>query len=228
MSGLLVSQSQHDRGRCRRPLSGGPLTDRIFSRANRSVGPRRNRPPGQIGNSAARLSCGDMPPGKRRRLGPLNPHSKVMESSNQLGHFINALKQSLNTTKTTHIRHSHKPPKVQHMTTTCTTRQDFPTPEEYCSTKGAAQADAQKTARLTTDEAERHTSAIHVQARPCELHPTRRSVWRVAMASAPFLRPLVAPSWRRCCTGECPFSGEVDKDRTYGHYPSGPPAIRTS
>jgi hypothetical protein len=83
------------------------------------------------------VAYSDMPPGKRCRLGPLNPHSKVMESSNQLGHFINALKQSLNTTQTTHIRHSHKPPKVQHMTTTCTTRQDFPTPEEYCSTKGA-------------------------------------------------------------------------------------------
>ena len=55
------------------------------------------------------------------------------------------------------------------------------------------QADAQKTARLTTDEAERHTSAIHVQARPCELNPSRRSIGRVAMASAPFLRPLVAP-----------------------------------
>ena len=88
------------------------------------------------------------------------------------------------------------------------------------------QADAQKTARLTTDEAERHTSAIHVQARPCELNPSRRSIGRVAMASAPFLRPLVAPSWRRCCTGECPFSGEVDTQS--GHYPSGPPAIRTS
>ena len=108
-----MSQSQHDRGRCRRPLSGGPLTDRILSRANRSVGPRRNRPPGQIGNGAARLSCDDMPPGKRCRLGPLNPHSKVMEVSNLLGHFINALKQSLNTTKTTHIRHSHNPPEVQ-------------------------------------------------------------------------------------------------------------------
>lgn len=129
-------QSQHDRRRCRRPLSGAPLTDRILSGANRSVGPRRNRPPDQVGNGAARLSCGDMPPGKRRRLGPLNPHSKVMEVSNQLGHFINALKQSLNTTKTTHIRHSHKPPEVQHSASTCTTRQDFPTPEEYCSTKG--------------------------------------------------------------------------------------------
>jgi hypothetical protein len=137
VSGLLVAaQSQHDRRRCRRPLSGAPLTDRILSRANHSAGPRRNRPPGQIGNGTARLSCGDMPPGKRCRLGPLNPHSKVMEFSNQLGHFINALKQSLITTKTTHIRHSHKPPEVQHIESTCTTRQDFPTPEEYCSTKG--------------------------------------------------------------------------------------------
>jgi hypothetical protein len=131
-----VAQSPHDRRRCRRPLSGAPLTDRILSSANRSARPRRNRPPGPIGNGAARVSCGDTPPGKRCRLGPLNPHSKVMEVSNQLGHFINALKQSLNTTKTTHIRHSHKPPEVQHIATTCTTRQGFPTPEEYCSTKG--------------------------------------------------------------------------------------------
>lgn len=100
--------NQHDRRRFRRSLSGAPLTNRILSCANRSVGPRRNRPPGPIGNNAARPSCGDMPPGKRSHLGPLNPHSKVMEFSNQLGHFINALKQSLNTTKTTHIRHSHK------------------------------------------------------------------------------------------------------------------------
>ena len=172
MSGLLVSQSQYDRGRCRRPLSGGPLTDRILSRANRSVGPRRNRPPGQVGNSAARLSCGDMPPGKRRRLGPLNPHSKVMESSNQLGHFINALKQSLNTTQTTHIRHSHKPPKVQHMTTTCTTRQDFPTPEEYCSTKGAGKPMRKRPQGL----------------RPTRLNGTRaRSMYRLGHVSS--IRP---------------------------------------
>jgi hypothetical protein len=136
VSGLLVAQTQHDRRRFRRPLSGAPLTNRILSCANRSVGPRRNRPPGPIGNNAARPSCGDMPPGKRSHLGPLNPHSKVMEFSNQLGHFINALKQSLNTTKTTHIRHSHKPPEVQHIASTCTTRRDFPMPEEYCSTKG--------------------------------------------------------------------------------------------
>ena len=60
-----------------------------------------------------------MPPGKRCRLGPLNPHSKVIDFSNQLGDFINALQRSLNTTKTTHIRHSHKPLKklstLQHM-----------------------------------------------------------------------------------------------------------------
>lgn len=97
------AQSQHDRRRWRRPLSGAPLTDWILCRANRSIEPRRNRPPGQIGNSAARLSCGDTPPGKRCRLGPLNPQSKVMEFSNQLGHLINALKQSLNTTKAAHI-----------------------------------------------------------------------------------------------------------------------------
>ena len=125
MSGLLVARSQHDRQRCRRPLSGAPLTDRISSRANRSVGPRHNHPPGQIGNGAARLSCGDMLPRKRCRLGPLNPHSKVMEFSNQIGHIINALKQSLNTTKTTHIRHSHKPPEVQRSANKCTTRRNF-------------------------------------------------------------------------------------------------------
>jgi hypothetical protein len=111
---------------------GSTLTVRILSRANRSVGPHSNCPAGQIGEDAARLCCGDMPPGKRCRLGPLNPHSKVMDFGNQLGHFINALKQSPNTTKTTHIHYSQKPPKFS----TCTTRQDFPTPEEYCSTKG--------------------------------------------------------------------------------------------
>jgi hypothetical protein len=64
------------------------------------------------------------------------------------------------------------------------------------------QADARKTARPTTDEAKRHASAIHLQAicGPCELNPSRCSIWRIAMGSAPFLRPLVAP-------GECPFSG---------------------
>jgi hypothetical protein len=47
------------------------------------------------------------------------------------------------------------------------------------------QADARKTARLTTDEAERHASALHVQAiRGRELNPNRRSIWRVAMDSA--------------------------------------------
>ena len=99
---------QHDRRRCRRPPSGARLTDRVWSRANRSVEPRPNRPPGQIGDSADRLSCGDMSPGKRCHLGPLNPHSKVINFSNQLGHFIKALQQSLNTTKTAHIRHSHE------------------------------------------------------------------------------------------------------------------------
>ena len=187
-----MAQSQHDRRRCRRPLSGAPLSDRILSRANRSVGPRRNRPPGQIGNGVTRLSCGDMPPGKRCRLGPQNPHSKVTEVSNQLGHFINALKQSLNTTKTTHTRHPHK-------TTGSSGQCEHMHYETGFSNAGRIlfderrmqQADARKTARLTTDEAERHASAIHVQAicGPCGLNPGRRSIWRVAMGSAPFLRP---------------------------------------
>ena len=111
---------------CRRPPSGAPLTDRVFSRADRSVEPRPSRPPGQIRNSAARLSCGDMPPGKRCRLGPLNPYSKVIKFSNQLGHFISALQQSLKTTKTNHIRHSHKLREIQHIMSKCTTRRDFP------------------------------------------------------------------------------------------------------
>jgi hypothetical protein len=102
-------------------------------RVNRSAGPRRNRPPGQIGNSAARLSCGDVSAGKRSRLCPLNPHSKITEFNDQLGHFINALKQSPSATKTTHTPSL----EVQHIAnTSCTTRQDLPTPEEYCSTKG--------------------------------------------------------------------------------------------
>jgi hypothetical protein len=136
----------------------------VFSRADRLVEPRPGRPPGQIRNSAARLSCGDMPPGKRCRLGPLNPHSKVMEFSNQPGHFINALKQSLNTTKTTHIRNSHKHRKVSNY--------DHMHYETGFSNAGRIlfdkrrmqQADARKTARLAADEAERHTSAINVQA----------------------------------------------------------------
>ena len=136
-----------------------------------------------------------MPPGKRCRLGPLNPHSKVMESSNQLGHFINALKQSLNTTKTTHIRHSHKPTRRSAIYDHMHYETGFSNAGRILFDKRRMQqADTQKTARLTTDEAERHASAIHVQAicGPCELNPTRRSIWREAMASAPFLRPLVA------------------------------------
>jgi hypothetical protein len=108
------------------------VDDRGLLRVNRSAGPRRNRPPGQIGNSAARLSCGDVPAGKRSRLCPLNPHSKTTEFNNQLGHFINALKQSPSTTKATHTPSL----EVRHIANTCTTRQDLPTPEEYCSTKG--------------------------------------------------------------------------------------------
>lgn len=179
--------NQHDRRRFRRSLSGAPLTNRILSCANRSVGPRRNRPPGPIGNNAARPSCGDMPPGKRSHLGPLNPHSKVMEFSNQLGHFINALKQSLNTTKTTHIRHSHKATRSSAHCEHMRYETGFSNAGGILFDKRRIQpADARKTARLTTDEAERHASALHVQAirGPCELNPNRRSIWRVAMDSA--------------------------------------------
>jgi hypothetical protein len=125
-----------------------------------------------------------------------------MEFSNQLGHFINALKQSLNTTKTTHIRHSHKPPEVQHSASTCTTRQDFPTPEEYCSTKGECSRPMRERPqglRPTRLNGTRARSTYRLSAGR-ELNPSRRSIWRIAMGSAPFLRPLVAP-------GECPFSG---------------------
>ncbi|MBT1513328.1 hypothetical protein KIP88_22810 [Bradyrhizobium sp. SRL28] len=137
-------------------------------RANRSVEPRRSRPPGQIGNGAARLSCGDMPPGKRCRLGPLDPHSKVMEVSNQLGHFINALKQSLNTTKTTHI-----PPLTPTIRSSAhCDHMHYETGFSYAGRilfdkRRMQQADDRKTARLTTAEAERHRSAIQRPLHHC-------------------------------------------------------------
>jgi len=56
-----------------------------------------------------RVACSEMPPGKRGRLGPPNPHPKIMKFSNQLGDFLNALKQSLFTTTVTHKRHLTKP-----------------------------------------------------------------------------------------------------------------------
>ena len=80
-----------------------------LSRANRSGGSRRSRPPGrQINNIAARLFNGDTPPGKRCRLGPLNSYSKIIKLGNQARHFLDTLKQSLNATTATHKRYSHE------------------------------------------------------------------------------------------------------------------------
>ena len=128
-------QSQHDRRRCRRPLSGAPLTIGSCLAPTARSG---------LAATVRRVKSATAPPDflaatcrlKRCRLGPLNPHSKVLEVSNQLGHFIIALKQSLSTMKTTHIRNSHPNRRSSAHCDTCTTRQDFPTPEEYCSTKG--------------------------------------------------------------------------------------------
>ena len=77
-----------------------------------------------------RVACIDMPPGKRCHLGPPNLHPKIMKFSNQLGDFLNALKQSLFTITTTHKRHLTKP-EVQFSAKTCTRDLNFPTPEEY-------------------------------------------------------------------------------------------------
>jgi hypothetical protein len=52
-------------------------------------------PPDQFVNSAARCSYGDMPPVARCRLGPPDPHSKIVKLGNQPGHFLNVLTQSL-------------------------------------------------------------------------------------------------------------------------------------
>ena len=55
----------------------------------------------------------------------------------------------------------------------------FSKPEEYgFDERRMRQADARKTAGLATDEAERHASAIHVQAvlRAYELNPGGRSI----------------------------------------------------
>ena len=81
------------------------------------------------------VAYSDMPPSKRCRLGAPNPHPKIMKLSNQLGDFLNALKQSLFTTTTAHKRYLTKP-EVQCAANTCTRDLNFPTPEEYCSTKG--------------------------------------------------------------------------------------------
>ena len=85
----------HDRARCasRNPFAASP-------RGGRPAGSRRNC-------QRLLIAYSDMPSGKRCRLGPPNPHLKIMEFSNQLGHFVNVLKQNLNT-KTTHERYSHK------------------------------------------------------------------------------------------------------------------------
>lgn len=48
------------------------------------------------------VAYSDMPPGKRYRLGSPNLHPKIMKFSKQQGDFLNALKQSLFTTTTTH------------------------------------------------------------------------------------------------------------------------------
>jgi hypothetical protein len=72
-----------------------------------------------------------MAAGKRTRLCPLYPRSKITEFNNQPGHFSSALKQSLRTTNATHTPSL----EVWHIAHD-TTGQDLPTPEEYCSTKG--------------------------------------------------------------------------------------------
>jgi hypothetical protein len=85
----------HDRTRyaSRIPFAASPC-------GGRSAGSRPNR-------QRLLIAYGDMPRGKRCRLCPQNPHPKIVEFSNQLGHFINVLKQSLKT-KTTHEHHPHK------------------------------------------------------------------------------------------------------------------------
>jgi hypothetical protein len=91
--------------------------------------------PSQSDHQRLLVAYSDMPPGKRCRLDPPNQHPKIMKFSNQLGDFLNALKQSLFTTTTTHKRYLTKP-EVQCPANTCTRDLNFPTPEEYCSTKG--------------------------------------------------------------------------------------------
>ena len=54
------------------------------------------------------VAYSDMPPSKRCRLGPPNPHPKIVKFSNQPGDFLNALKQSLFTTTNTHKRYLNK------------------------------------------------------------------------------------------------------------------------
>jgi hypothetical protein len=61
--------------------------------------------PSQSDHQRLLVAYSDMPPGKRCRLDPPNQHPKIMKFSNQLGDFLNALKQSLFTTTTTHKRY---------------------------------------------------------------------------------------------------------------------------
>jgi hypothetical protein len=91
--------------------------------------------PSQSDHQRLLVAYSDMPPGKRCRLDPPNQHPKIMKFSNQLGDFLNALKQSLFTTTTTHKRYLTRP-EMQCPANTCTRDLNFPTPEEYCSTKG--------------------------------------------------------------------------------------------
>jgi hypothetical protein len=86
-------------------------TERYETRCN----PAPNLPilmerlPIQSDRQSLLIAYSDMPFSKRCRLGPPNPHPKIMKFRNQLGDFLNALKQSLFTTTTTHKRHLTKP-----------------------------------------------------------------------------------------------------------------------
>jgi hypothetical protein len=154
-------------------LSGAPLTDQSLPRANRSAGSRRNRQPGQIDNSAARHSCGDVPPGRSYRLGPLNSPPKILKFGNQPGHFLNALKQSLFTT--THKRYLNKLSGVQCMAITCTAVMKIQCRENTVRRKRMSQAHAEGgAARLTNAEAERLASEIRLR----RAHSGRRSICR--------------------------------------------------
>jgi hypothetical protein len=110
------------------------------------------RLPLQSDHQRLRVACSDVPPGKRCRLGPPNPHPKIMKFSNQLGDFRNALKQSLFTTAITHKRHLTKP-EVQFSAKTCTRNLNFPTPEEYGSTKGRTRQAAATAAKAGSGRA---------------------------------------------------------------------------
>lgn len=89
-------------------VCGARPTDRNLLRANRAAGARNGRH-GQIDNSAARPSCGDVSPGLSYRLDPPNLSPKITKFGNQPGHFLDALKQGLFTT--THKRYPNKTTK---------------------------------------------------------------------------------------------------------------------